>query len=140
MVNTYWEPDIPNDLREIVEPILSRWGDLIPTWVQDFSVRYDSEASATARTIVNHRGRWAIFVFTPSWLGTTSKERENALVHELIHINLEPMNCNVMRVLNDVLEKGTPTYSLAETLFVDGMEASVEDLARALGRLKLREE
>ncbi len=130
-----WESDIPSDVREIIEPVLSRWENLIPTWCQDFNVRYDHQTQAMGRAIINYRSRWAVLVLTGEWVGSPALDRENAVIHELVHINLEPLTCPVGRIIEDVLEKDTPARELADSMFTDGMEAAVEDLARGLGRL-----
>lgn len=133
-VEIRWEPDFPADLRPLVEPHLLRWSGLIPTWCQEFIVRYDSKQDGRMATHVNHRNRWAVLIVTPEWFDSPEAERENSMVHELVHVGMEPLTSAVDRIIRDTLEEDTPLRELASSMFVDGMEASVEDMARAIRR------
>ena len=130
-----WEPDIPADIRAIVEPHLERWKGLVPTWVQEFIVRYDPMSDNRMAVKVNHRGRWAVLIVTGHWLGEASEEREESMIHEFIHICLEPLVAPVSGIIDDMTDEDTRERKLVESMFSDGMEASVEDLARCLVRL-----
>jgi hypothetical protein len=89
MLTPRWEPDFPADLRVIVEPILLRWLPLLPTWCQEFRVRYRGDNENTAQVNVSHRNRWAILTITGNWLDEPESEREESLIHELVHVALE---------------------------------------------------
>ena len=131
-----WDPDIPEDIRAIVEPHLRRWRGLVPTWCQEFIVRYRPAQDGRMETKVNYRNRWAVIVVTGVWLGETEVEREASLVHELLHICLEPLSAAVVRIIEDVTEKDTPVRALVDSMFTDGLEASVEDTARCIIRVR----
>lgn len=129
-----WEPDFPADLRPSVEPHLLRWAGLIPTWCQEFIVRYNSQQDGRMAAHVNYRNRWAVLIVTPEWFDSPEEERENSVLHELVHIGMEPLSSAVDRIIRDTLEEGSPLRELADGMFTDGMEASVEDMARAIRR------
>ena len=131
----YWEPDIPEDVCDIIRPFLDSWKELIPTWCQDFTIRYDHSAQVLARTIINYSTRWAVVVITPEWIAESEKTRENAVIHELIHLNLEPLQRATGQIIKDVIEEETPIHKLATTMFEDGMESAVQDLAKGIERL-----
>ena len=132
----YWDPDIPDDVKAVIERHLSPWLMLIPTWCQEFRVRYHPQRDARMASESNYRNRWATLIVTGEWLGETDKERDNAVRHELCHVILEPLTSAIYRIINDTLEEGTAAYKLSYSLFTDGTEAAVEDLARAIGRLR----
>lgn len=129
-----WEPDFPDDLRGIVEPHLQRWLALIPTWCQEFIVRYDPHQDSRMAAKVNYRNRWAILIVTGQWFDSPVAEREVCLIHELLHIATEPLSSVVTRIIDDTLEEGTPLRELSDSMFTDGLEASVEDMARGIIR------
>lgn len=130
-----WADDFPADLRPLVEPHLLRWFGLVPTWCQEFIVRYDSDRDARMAMRVNYRNRWAVLIVTGQWFDSPASERESTVIHELLHVAMEPLTSAISRIIEDTLEVGTPVYDLADSMFTDGMEASVEDLARAILRV-----
>lgn len=130
-----YEPDFPPDLRPIVEPVLNRWIGLVPTWCQEFIVRYDHRQDGRMATITDYPSRWVVLIVTPGWVGCVEAERENALVHELVHAGVEPLVSAARRVMENATDEGSPIRNMAAALLEDGMEASVEDLARAIVRV-----
>ena len=134
-----WEPDVPDDIKAIVEPHLEHWKDLVPTWCQEFIVRYDAVLDNRMAVKVNYRNRWALLIVTGLWLGETQEARDKSLSHELIHVNLEPLVAPVVRIIEDTTKEGTVERSLADSMFSDGMEAAVEDLAQCIVRMRERE-
>lgn len=131
-----WEPDFPADLRAIVEPHLMRWLPLLPTWCQEFRVRYRGDGDgATAKVAMSHKNRWAVLTVHGAWIDEPEEEREEAVIHELIHVALEPFSAASGRILEDLTEKDTPLRSLADSMFTDGLECTVDDLARSIQRL-----
>lgn len=124
----------PPEVRQALEPMLKRWGALLPSWVQDVRVAYDGTRDATMSVTTNYRNRWILLLVTGNWMAEAQGERENALRHELAHVLLEPFDSVVERVL-DTLPEDTVTEQLARGMVEDGAEAAVEDIARALGRL-----
>lgn len=135
MITPRWEPDFPPDVRAIVEPHLMRWLPLLPTWCQEFRVRYRGDEDATLRIVTNHRNRWAMLVISGNWLDEPESEREQSIIHELIHVALEPFCTAAGRIVEDLTQEGTPLRSLADSMFTDGLECSVDDLARSIQRL-----
>ena len=131
--NWTWEPDIPQDIRDIVLPHLDRWQLLIPTWCQDFSIRYDPRKEALCSVEVCYRNRWALLVITGRWLEVTDEARDVALLHELIHINLEPLTLAGGNIIESMAESVAQT--LAKSSHLEGMEAAVQDLARGIHRM-----
>ena len=129
-----WEADIPTDIRDIVRPHLDKWGSLIPTWCQDFSIRYNPRNGALCAIDVSYKYRWGVLIITGQWLEVEFQERETALIHELIHLNIEPMASAGKRIVES-LEPGSLFRKLAEEFSNEGLEASVQDLAHAIRRL-----
>lgn len=135
MTGPTWESDVPPEIRAAVEPLLQRWWVMVPGWCEEFTVKYSAKRDARMAVSVNYRNRWALLIVTGQWLQDAPEERENSLRHELVHILVEPLTAGVRRIIEDTLEAGTPTMELCDSIFTDGMEAAVEDLARAFGRV-----
>lgn len=135
MVTPRWDAEFPADVRAIVEPVLLRWLPLLPTWCQEFRVRYRGDNANTAQVNVSHRNRWAILTIAGNWLSEPRIEREEAIIHELIHVALEPCWSAASRFLEDVTQDGTPLREFAHSALTDGLECSVDDLARSIQRL-----
>ena len=129
-----WE-EFPDDLKDIVTPYLKKWEPLIPTWVQEFIVRFVPDLNSTLQAHINYRNRWFVLKITGNFLDQNEEERHNSIRHELIHLNLEPMASNVSRVIDDLSPQGSEYRSLIDSFYTDGMEAAIEDLSRGLGRL-----
>lgn len=134
-VEPIWEEDFPPDVRAIVEPALTPWLPLLPTWLQDFRVRYRGSNENTCQVEISHRNRWAILVIPGNWLEEHPAAREQALIHELAHVVLEPLWSVTRRFVDDTTEEGTPLRELAVSVLTDGLECSVDDLARSLQRM-----
>jgi hypothetical protein len=128
--------ECPPEIRAAVEPYLTRWIALLPTWCQRFEVRYEADMDATMAMHVNHRNRWAQLRVTGQWLDEPDGERENAVVHELLHVGLEPCFAAARRIMEDLTQERDTTRALADSMLTDALECTVEDLARAVLRVR----
>lgn len=131
-----WAKDVPDEYRDVLEPILEAWYALVPTWVQEFRVMWrgdDNGAALGAK--VNYRNRWAFLYVGPSFLGEPVDEREVAVLHELCHVLTEPLSVVAERIA-DML----PDYERKAVagFLEDALEATVEDIARSLRRARER--
>ena len=131
-----WYHNVPAEVRQAVGPILKAWFPILPTWCQEFRVSYSPDDENTLSIKVNHRNRWAVLIMTGRWLQEIPIERERALIHELVHVNMEPVAIASVRIIEDLTEKGTPLRELADSTYTEGLEGTVEDLARAFYRLQ----
>lgn len=107
---------------------------LLPTWCQEFQVNYDSRTEDMCNVTVHYANRWAVLCVGPSWLDQPEAERESGLLHELVHVGLEPLSGAAANLIENTLEDGSPAYTLAKQQVHDGTEAAVEDLCRAIRR------
>ena len=127
--------DFPKDIRKIVEPILDEWLDLLPTWCQQFRVMFDSDTQAVLASSTNYRNRWATLYITAEWFEQSKEGREIALLHELIHVLIAPLVNPTSKVLDALLKEDSNEKAFAESIFKDGEEAAVEDMANAIYRM-----
>lgn len=129
-----WDAGVPPEVRAAAEPHLTRWAGLLPTWCQEFRVRWGSEPGTSCQITCHYPNRWAVLKIGAEWLDQPPGAREVDLVHELLHVALEPMAAAMNRIVGDLTEAGTPLRELAASITTDGLESSVEDLARILLR------
>lgn len=118
MTSVHW--DVPREVRSALEPHLERWWALVPTWCQEFTVRYDHENPSRMAARINYANRWATLVVTAGWLNDPDEERANSVRHELAHVMLEPVSAAVRRIISDTQEEGTPLYELCDSVFNSG--------------------
>lgn len=135
MITPRWEPDFPADIRRIVEPVLVRWLDLVPTWCQEFRVRYRGDEQNTLKVNIHHSNRWAVLTITGAWLDEPESAREEAIIHELVHVAVEPLFTAADRAVEELSDEDSPVRRLASAGLREGLECSVDDLARGIQRL-----
>lgn len=129
-----WSKQIPSEVRNILIPILRKWVVLVPAWCRDFRVGYaPDQVSTIADMTSNYRNRWACLRLSGRWLSETTYEREAVIIHELIHINLEPIDEAVGRALEAL--PNDEMRDLCRAFYTDGVEAATEDLAWAFLRI-----
>jgi hypothetical protein len=134
-----WE-EVPTEIRVAVEPFLLAWLSMLPSWVEEVVVRYDDNDSENTISIKAHYpNRWAVMAIAGGYLSYPEDEREVAIIHELVHVIEEPYTLAVANLLDALLPKkddDDPLYLLVRRTFKDGMEQTVEDLARAMVRMR----
>ena len=132
-----WDGNLPPEVKAAIAPLLAKHRALLPPWLEDLSVRYDASRTDRMAAQIDYRNRWAVLIVTGEWLG--DYEREETFLHEVAHIIIEPFHAAVQRIVNDTLNPGgnkSPAYGLAQSVATDGLEAAVEDIARAFGRMR----
>lgn len=140
MTATAWRPpitfrtDVPREVREAVLPHLDRWCHVVPTWCHEIVVGWDgtSEGSA-ARMRAYMDYRWAELTICAPWLRETPSQRETALVHELVHVLLEPLQNFAADAVALIKEKCPDVHNWAEEQRRHAMESVVQDFTRLLG-------
>lgn len=99
---------MPDALREVLIPILVKRHEIIPNWcerVEFFWVEQQAELIAAA-TYVYYDYLTARIEIFPNFL-TRGDLREMLIVHELLHIQLEPL-ANAVKDLRDFLSSQHP--------------------------------
>jgi len=127
--------EVPSEVRGAVEPILARFWPMVPTWVQEFGVRYSGGEDNRASITANYPNRWATLRLSGHFLDQIPREREDTIVHELIHVCLWPLSAVVDRIVEEMITDGTPGKTLVDQLVCDALESSTEDMARGIWRM-----
>lgn len=129
-----WEGDFPADLRAIVEPVFTPLEVLLPTWCQTVVLRNTPDLDSTLKVEISLRNRWVLVRVGPSWYAVSAIERLNSIMHEIMHVLIEPLSWAMKRIL-EAQELEGASRALAERTLEDGLEQAVEDTARAIMRL-----
>ena len=132
-----WDGNLPPEVKAAIAPLLAKHSALLPPWLEDLSVRYDASRSDRMAAEINYHNRCATLIVTGEWLA--DHEREETFLHEVAHIVIEPFYAAVQRIVDDTLNPDgnkSPAYGLAQSVATDALEATVEDIARAFGRMR----
>lgn len=87
MTRIRYTPGLPDEVRSAVAPHLERWAFLIPSWCHELNVIYEY--------------RRADLTVLPNFISCLPDRRARDVVHELLHIIIEPMQ----RVAKDLRER-----------------------------------
>lgn len=121
------EPDVPEEARAAVLPLIRRWARWWPQWCHTFYVAYDGDSSGEMAISYNYRTRWVKIHVTGLWMGLDDCEREAALVHELAHALLSPF-ATAMDNLTETLD----VPKIGKKALDEAFEATTEDIAQAI--------
>lgn len=92
MAKVWWSSDVPPEVREAAEPIVTAHIGWLPTWAHELVVRWqveDGDAIAYADSDIG--ARRARLSLTPSWLNYDEADRTDAIQHEFVHFLLHPL-------------------------------------------------
>ena len=135
-MKTIYNPDFPKDLLPSIKPLVTKWKGLLPSWCAVLRIKFDPRRDAVMSVKPSYRNRWAVLFVTGQWYEEDLDDRELALIHEFIHILLDPLDAPITRILSDVLEEKSPASELAESMFYDGLEAAVTDISQGIFRMR----
>ena len=80
----HWDPSVPTHLKEVIEPLLKKRIGIIPAWLYDLTVKYESTNDSFQSISPSYEQRCATLYLTSVTL--ESKTVEGDLVHELCHL------------------------------------------------------
>lgn len=107
MAEITYTAGISTEVRAAIEPHLAKWAHIIPAWCHEVTVTWeDDELDGALDITVHSEYRRADLRVLPNFLSCVER-REQAVVHELLHIMTEPMR-NVARDLRDVVARDHP--------------------------------
>lgn len=132
-----WLPAMPTEVRTALAPLVERHIALVPTWCHVLLLDWDdTDRDALAKTTCRREYRWAKITVCPSWLRQDSTEREDTIVHELLHVVMEPVHNHTTDMLNLIREKYPDVHAWAEEQRRYANEATVQDMTRAIRAMR----
>lgn len=138
-----WDGNVPKEVADALRPIVEFWQLLLPTWVQEARVVWigAGDNGNILQAKINYKNRWAFIRVGTTFLMEPEDEREDAVLHELAHVIIEPLMVAVEVVVDSLMDdKNSPLHRLSRRTIQDAEEAAVEDMARCIRRLALRRE
>lgn len=83
--------DLPPQISKVVAPIIAKHKGLLPTWCHTVHLVMTNEpCRAACESKPEYRG--AQIQIGPLFMNDPDEERENTIVHELIHVTLSPLD------------------------------------------------
>ena len=120
------DSDVPEEVSELVLPIVTFHADLIPSWCDKIAIEWGVGQDGSISTIdINENYRWAVITLTGQWLGQDQRKREESIIHELCHLIVVPLSYAARELVGG--DKG-----LKDNLLVDATERVVCDLTRII--------
>lgn len=128
----YFDAQMPSSVSEAAEEIFIKWAHLIPSWCEYIEVFWDESAGQSAAYCeAKYDYARANVTLGPNFMSRADR-REAYIVHELLHIQLEPL-ANTMKDIRDFLkEHHKETSKLFDELVRHAEERTVSSLTATL--------
>lgn len=125
------------DLRRAIEPLIKKHAHLVPSWCHvlhcNFSTEGAEEGVVASITPMTEYRKAYLYVHA-GFLTDDAEEREHSIVHELLHLQVAPLESLVSQLIKSTI---TPDSTLAEWSWEErrrATESVVEDLRLAFER------
>lgn len=117
------------EVRDAVEPHLTKWAFLIPGWCHEINVIWnDGDGDGALSINVYYEYRNADLAVLANFL-TKPEYREGHVVHELLHLSLAPLTQTAQALRDALAEKVPDVEPWATEQIRQGEEATTCDLA-----------
>lgn len=129
---------LPSEVKAALAPHLEALTFLVPGWCECVNVLWSEKAEdeCSMQTRVYFDYRFAEVFVTPLWLSCREDIRASSVLHELLHLHLNPLFDYVSGTLDAALEGQDRFRAHAKEGLRAYSEGAIEDLAIALkGRL-----
>ena len=126
--------ECPAALKRDYAPLLKKHSQLVPSWCHrlylDFHAEGDADTLMSVSPLVEYR-KARIYVH-PLALKLDPTEREAALVHELLHLQIHPLVALLRQFITTVVEEESIAFDWMSEEMRLKMEGTVEDLRHAI--------
>jgi hypothetical protein len=124
----------PEEVRAAVHPLLSKYVGLVPAYVRKLWVAFDEKAEADS-SVASQNGKWE-YGFSKvwirsNWLKCTPHDREETIVHELVHCVLMPLAHAAEELIIDTMTEDSPAANLAHRSLAKALEMTTQGLAES---------
>ncbi len=128
MAEVVYRGEWPVDIKVTVESALKSIVRLVPGWCRILYVRFEGSTEAHSAEISIHvAGRFATMRITPDWLEELPDDRIRALIHEIVHIHVQPMRTVFHDLASNMIDdQGAKDFAWER--FKEAWEGSTEDL------------
>lgn len=138
MTDIEYSQSIPDEVLDVLKPLVEKWKYLIPTWCHvcyvNFIVDGNDEfvASNTNGTCsTSEKYRSAYIDIYPQFISDDKESREVTILHEILHISLDYIYEYGRKVIDAALDDcGYKDQTMQE--YEDRLECVVVDLTRSI--------
>lgn len=122
----------PEEVQKAISPYLTAWSPIIPGWCREIIVVWnDNDTEGALSMRANYEYRRGELTIHPNFISHPER-REQAVVHEFIHVLLEPFS-NTLTDIKDALLKERPDLKTwVEEQIRYSEESTVCDIAHAM--------
>lgn len=128
----------PEEVLPSVKSILDKEAWLIPGWCQDIFIHWNCEApesGVNASVDAYYDYRWVRLDLYPGWLNGDGNLRREDIIHELIHISVNPALDYAEKTLKELLEEDAPKFHKSvKDQFRALAESAVQDLTYSIAK------
>ena len=129
----HYSRECPPEIRAALEPILTSYLYLVPTWCHEIWVRYtDDDADAALSVTPVPEYRFARLYVHPSWLIGKDSLRKEQVVHEFLHISLDVLTTFLKDLTDRLCAEDDILKGWAQDQLRQRFEGVVCDLTRAV--------
>lgn len=130
-----FNPSVPSSLKKEVSKLVKPWVGLVDDKLDDLQVEFnigDSDGKDAVAAILTQREyKFATLHIFPRFLTIPQEDKENTIVHELMHVLVAPMRDASFKLLEYYVADVNTKNCLAEIL-VEHEERVVTEMAKAL--------
>ncbi|GIK18657.1 MAG: hypothetical protein BroJett004_08210 [Planctomycetota bacterium] len=120
---------LPAEVERAVRPALSVALAIVPRWAREVRVKWDdanNEHEANVHASAAYRS--CCISVCPAFIALAPREREQVLMHELVHLHVSPLHTAALDALHALSDEGSGERALAESSLDAALETVVEDL------------
>lgn len=139
-VRLLFKPGMPDEIREVLVPLLDKCSWVIPQWLDELKVAYspgptpDVEPGVLAAMEIQPEYRDAVLWIFGIWMQEPKDARERTIVHELTHLLAAPMQQMTDKLIETLCKDNAVIRPWVEEQARQALEATVCDTAEALMR------
>jgi len=123
-VKVEYQDDFPSEVLDTIKESVAFVVPILPRWCSHLYVSWYGDNECELRIKISVKNRWAALQFHAGFFNRTEGDRKIGLIHEVIHIYLEPMS----NVFHAAVDKDNKTV---DELWVNAVERTTQDLALA---------
>jgi hypothetical protein len=142
MVEVTWNPLVPKEMREAIEPVIERYLWLVPEWCYQLHIEYwdtetDKDGKSTsgfASITVNDEYRRAALEVYSSWFDGDERDRRYYIIHEFVHLYSGLAGNFFRRLIDNIYPENDrgPLFKTAKIEYSRLSEQATQDMAWVL--------
>lgn len=127
-----YSEQIPKEILPAIKETLNKYEFLVPNWMQYVKVSWNGappDKGTSAQAVADYSYRWGHIFVCPAFLSESDIERDDTLVHELIHLTLNPLQSFYEHLLKYLDAQPERVQNFMDEQFGEKLETVTVDLA-----------